>query len=128
MATTNVYDQQFGIRFDNYINLRSTARNSIVTYNAIQKVFKSRFDEGRSNAKITEFSNFYTKQPYLTSPRVQYERLLGKNKENFFKVNLYRTRFLNFFNDLYDCTSSLNFFFFDFPFLIAMKSDASRYL
>lgn len=116
------------IRFNNSLNLRAPVKNSIVTYNAIQKVFKTRFDEGRSNTKMNDFSNFYTKQPFISSPRIAYEKLLGKNKESFFKINFYKNNFNSYFNYFYDNTTSLNFYFYDFPFLLALKSDASRYL
>jgi hypothetical protein len=116
------------IRFNNSINLRNTVKNSIVTYNAIQKVFKTRFDENRSNAKLSDFANLYGKQPFVSAPRIQYERLLGKTKDNFFKVNFYKNSFQKYFNNFYDSSSSLNFYFYDFPFLLAMKSDSSRYL
>ncbi len=115
-------------RFNNSLNLRNTVKNSIVTYNAIQKVFKTRFDEGRSNAKLSDLSNLYTKQAFISSPRIQYEKLLGKTKENFFKINFYKNSFQKHFNNFYDANSSLNFYFYDFPFLLAMKSDSSRYL
>jgi hypothetical protein len=115
-------------RFSNHITLRSSVRNSIVSYNAIQKVFRARFDEGRSNTKLLDFSSFYTKHPYLTTPRISYESLLGKNKESFFKINFYKNSFFKSFNSAYDLSSSLNFYFYDFPFLLAFKSDASRYL
>jgi len=116
------------IRFSNSINLRNTVKSSIVTYNAIQKVFKTRFDESRSNTKLSDFANLYIKQPFISSPRIQYEDLLGKTKENFFKINFYKNSFQKYFNNLYDTNTSLNFYFFDFPFLLAMKSDSSRYL
>ena len=116
------------IRFNNSINLRNTVKNSIVTYNAIQKVFKTRFDESRSNAKLNSISDLYTKQPFISSSRIQYEKLLGKTKENFYKINFYKNSFQNYFNNFYDASSSLNFYFYDFPFLLAMKSDSSRYL
>jgi hypothetical protein len=125
-AGSRVLNTEF--RFNNYINLRSSVRNSIVSYNAIQKVFRARFDEGRSNTKLSDFSNFYSKHPYITSTRVPYENLLGKNKENFFKINFYKNSFFKSFNGNYDLISSLNFYFYDFPFLLAFKSDASRYL
>lgn len=116
------------IRFNNSINLRNTVKNSIVTYNAIQKVFKTRFDESRSNAKLSAISDLYSKQPFINSPRVDYEKLLGKTKENFYKINFYKNSFQKYFNNYYDSSSSLNFYFYDFPFLLAMKSDSSRYL
>lgn len=116
------------IRFNNSINLRNTVKNSIVTYNAIQKVFKTRFDESRSNAKLSSIADSYSKQPFISSDRVQYEKLLGKTKENFYKINFYKNSFQQYFNNFYDSMSSLNFYFYDFPFLLAMKSDSSRYL
>lgn len=36
------------LRFSDPISLRSTAKNSMTTYTALQKVFRARFDEGRS--------------------------------------------------------------------------------
>jgi hypothetical protein len=115
-------------RFSNHINLRSPIRNSIVTYNAIQKVFRARFDEGRSNARLLDYSNSYVRQPYITSSRLKYEKILSKNKENFFNVNLYKNQIFSSFNEFYDLFTSLNFYTYDFPFLLALKSDASRYL
>jgi hypothetical protein len=115
-------------RTSNTINLRAPVKNSIVNYNAIQKVFRTRFDEGRSNTKLSDISNSFSKQPLISSSRISYEKLLGKNKENFFKINLYKNNFQHFFNNFYDSSSSLNFYFYDFPFLLALKSDASRYL
>jgi hypothetical protein len=115
-------------RFNDNISLRNPVRNSIVTYNALQKVFRSRFDEGRSNAKLEDFAMSFSSQPHITEPRYNYERLLSKNKENFFNINFYKTSILPTFNDEYAVFSSLNFYAFDFPFLLALKSDASRYL
>jgi len=89
-------------RVFNPIKLRSTARNSIVTFNAIQKVFKSRYDEGRSNARLQDLSNSYNSHLFLTAGKTPYERILGKNYESFFSVNLYNTsltdNFSNFFS------------------------------
>jgi hypothetical protein len=94
----------------------------------MQKVFRARFDEGRSNANIFDYSSSYDYQPYISSPRYKYEKLLSKNKENFFNLNFYKNNVLENFNNFYDNFTSLNFYTFDFPFLLAMKSDASRYL
>ena len=115
-------------RFNNNINLRNTAKNSIVTYNAIQKVFKTRFDEGRSHSKLSDFSGSFSKQPFISSERVFFEKLLGKNKKSFFDIVYYKNNFKKLINTDYSSISSLNFYFFDFPFLLATKSDSSRYL
>lgn len=73
----------------NSIKLRSTAKNSIVTYSAIQKVFKSRFDESRSNTNFKDVTNSFTSYPFLTDTKSPYEGMLGKNKESFYNLNLY---------------------------------------
>jgi len=115
-------------RVSNPITLRSTARNSIVTYNALQKVFKSRFDEGRSHTSIGSFSDLSVKQPFLTDGRISYEKLLGKNTESFYNNNFYKNNTFNLINDLETNAELLNNAMFDLPFLKAYKSDASRYL
>jgi len=116
------------LRFNDQINLRSPIRNSIVTYNALQKVFRPRFDESRSHAKLSDYSSTYMTQPYVTSSRYSYEKLLSKNKENFFNLNFYKNKNLNSFNIFYDTATSTNFYTFDFPFLLGMKSDASKHI
>jgi hypothetical protein len=73
----------------------------MVTYSAIQKVFRSRYDEGRSNARLQDLSNSYESHPFLTSPRVPYESLLGKNTESFFSVNNFTKSYFDNFNETY---------------------------
>ena len=116
------------LRLSNPMKLRSTARNSVITYNAIQKVFKSRFDEGRSNARLQDFSNSFVSHPFITESKSPYEGMLGKNKDSFFTVNSYKQYFTNNFNDNYAIWNSMNIYFADLPFLLSMKSDPSRYL
>ena len=116
------------LRLSNPMKLRSTARNSIITYNAIQKVFKSRFDEGRSNARLQDFSNSFVTHPFITESKSPYESMLGKNKDSFFTVNSYKQYFTSNFNDNYSIWNSMNIYFADLPFLLSMKSDPSRYL
>jgi hypothetical protein len=114
-------------RFTNPIVLRSTARNSIVTYNALQKVFKARYEDGRSNIKINHFADVRANQPFLTDSRVSYEKLLGKNKESFYNTTFYKNNLFPVLNNLSSYNSSLNFYFFDFPFLLSLKSDPSHF-
>jgi hypothetical protein len=121
-------DPNNNLKLSNPFKVRSTVKNAMVTYNAIQKVFRSRFDEGRSNARLEDFSNSFVKHPYITDSRISYESLLGKNKESFLKTNLYsQSQKLN-----YSYLSSIfftnNIYFMDLPFLVYMKSDPSRYL
>jgi hypothetical protein len=81
------------------MKLRGSARSAIVTYNAIQKVFKSRFDEGRSHARLQDFSNSHVTHPFLTEKKTPYESLLGKNKDSFFNVNSYKQYLSDNFTD-----------------------------
>ena len=77
------------LKASNAMKLRSTARNAIVTYNAIQKVFKSRLDEGRSHSRLQDFSNSFVAHPFVTATKSPYEGMLAKNKESFFNVQSY---------------------------------------
>ena len=110
-------------RLSNPISLRSTAKNSIVTYNAYQKVFRTRFEEGRSNTRLTNFADLNVKQPFMTDGRISFEKLLGKNKEGFYNSTFYTNNSFKVLNDLADANNSLNFYFFDFPFLLSAISD-----
>lgn len=115
-------------RTSNPLKLRSTAKNSIVTYNAIQKVFKSRFDEGRSNARLIDFSNSYNSYLFLTEPKANYENMLAKNTESFFNVNTFAKSFNTNFNIITQTLTALNSTYLDVPFLLSNTSDSARYL
>jgi hypothetical protein len=110
------------------MKLRSTAKNSIVTYNAIQKVYKSRFDELRSNINFDDFTNSFTKYPFITEKKSPYENMLLKNENSFFNTSYYVTSFKNNYSVLSELTRPNNVIFFDIPFLLSMKSDAARYM
>jgi hypothetical protein len=112
-------------KLSNTLVLRSPLKNSIVTYNALQKVFKSRFDEGRSHTSFSNFASLKNKQPFISDKRISYEGLLSKNKESFFNTNFYFTKNYNFYNLT---PNPSNVYFFDFPFLKAQISDVARYL
>jgi len=116
------------VRSTNYLKLRSTTKNAIVTFNALQKVFRPRFDEGRSNVRYSDLSNTSVKYPFLTESRVPYESLLGKNKESFFSVTNYKNYLSSSYNTLSPVFNSLNIYFANIPFLLSMQSDASRHL
>jgi hypothetical protein len=116
------------LQVSNPLKLRSTTKNSMVTYSAIQKVFKSRLDEGRSHARLGDFSNSYISHPFVTSTRSPYEAMLGKNKESFFSTQAYNSFYNDNFNVLFSVWNSLNSTFLDIPFLVSMKSDPTRYL
>ena len=112
----------------NNLKLRSTAKNAIVTYNAIQKVYKSRFDELRSNINHNDFTNSFIKYPFLMEKKSPYENMLFKNANFFFNTNFYSKVFKNNYSTLANVSNVNNMLFLDIPFLTSMKSDAARYM
>jgi len=126
MSDTSEWSKSNAARISNPATLRNTAKNSMVTYSALKKVFRARFEDGRANTKMTTFGNFKVKQPFMNDVQVPYNKLLGKNKENFFNVSFFKTNTFMNFNDLAAYNNSLNYYFFDFPFLLAEKSDAAK--
>jgi hypothetical protein len=112
----------------NEVKLRSTAKNAIVTYNAIQKVYKSRFDELRSNINFNDFTNSFIKYPFLMEKKSPYENMLFKNSNFFFNANFYNKVFKNNYSFLTNALNMNNVIFLDIPFLTSMKSDAARYM
>jgi hypothetical protein len=116
------------IRSSNVLKLRGTAKNAIVTFNALQKVFRPRYDEGRSNARVQDISNSYVNYPFLGGVRTPYESLLGKNRDSFFSAVNYKNTISSNFSDVYSTINSLNIYFSNIPFLLSYQSDASRYI
>jgi predicted ATP-dependent protease len=115
-------------RMEENLKLRSTARNSIVTYNATQRVFTPRLGEDRSSARFSDLVNTFQRQPFLGAQRISYERLLGKNKHNFFTAQLFKaTPQLNP-NIFSNTTRVTGFPCFEFPFLIGRISPASKHI
>ena len=128
LTNSNFTQNYKNLNVTNNLKIRSTAKNSIVNYNAIQKVYKSRFDEGRSNANFKDFSNSFTNYPFIIDSKSPYESMIGKNKESFFNTGLYQTTYQNNYSTLLDVWNSNNVIFSNIPFLLSMKSDSSRYL
>jgi len=54
--------------------------------------------------------------------------MLGKTKNNYFSTNFYNSNVLDILNKIVSSDLSLNYHFFDFPFLLSNKSDMSRYM
>jgi hypothetical protein len=109
ISNSNTFNNLTNLELTNNIKLRSTAKNSIVTYNAIQKVFKSRLDEGRSHSRLLDFANSSTPHNFITSPKAKYESMLSKNKNTFFNVNFYNqslNKNLNLFSSVYNSLNS----------------------
>ena len=111
----------------NHLNVRASVKDSIVNYNAFQKVFRSRFDESRSHSNWSNFQNLYQSQPFLNDKVVAYTNLLGKNRTSFYTTTFFKKSLStssNFVSTLY---TQNNTQMYEFPFLDALQSDLIRY-
>lgn len=115
-------------RFSNPIALRRSAKSSIVTYQAYQKVFKLRYDEGRAHVRLTDFASSASTQPYTTEQRIKYDRMLGKTKIKHFNTTYNVNKVLPIFNNIAGLSNSLNYYFFEFPFLEGVTNDPTRHV
>jgi hypothetical protein len=107
--------------------LQSSAKNLLVNQAAFQKVFRARFDEGRSNTGASNFAYSEPKQQFLTDFGTLYTRALKKNNQNYYTAPLLKkSPFLNN-THLTTLLNTLNSGVYDFPFLLAQTSDLIRY-
>ena len=115
------------LRLSNPATLRSSARNSIVNFNAFQKVFKARLDEGRAHVHAASYADLSLKQPFLSDTKVPYLQLLGKDRTSYFETPLYSTSTHKSYNSASALTDASNTPMYDFPFLLAKTSDTARF-
>jgi hypothetical protein len=100
----------------------------MTTFQAYQKVFKLRYEEGRAHVRLTDFADSASTQPFTTEQQVKYSQMLGKTKLRHFNTNYNVNKLLPVFNNLAGLTNSLNYYFFDFPFLDGVTNDATRHV
>lgn len=115
------------LRLSNTATLRPSIRNSVVNYNAFQKVFKPRLDEGRAHTQSSNFADTRLRQPFLMDLKVPYLQLLGKNRDNFFETPLHKNLVHKNLNLSSSFMNSVNSPMYDFPFLLARTSDVARF-
>ena len=115
------------LRLSNPAVLRSSARNSIVNYNAFQKVFKPRLDESRAHVNTSTLSDLRLSQPFINDVKVPYTQMLGKNRDSFYSTPLYKTSSKLNFNPQSSLIDAINTPMYDFPFLLARTSDTMRF-
>jgi hypothetical protein len=100
----------------------------MVTYQAFQKVFKMRYEEGRAHVRLTDFADSSNTQPYTTEQKIKYERMLGKNRMRHFNTIYNVNKLLPVFNNIAGLTNSMNFYFYEFPFLDGLTNDPTRHV
>lgn len=109
------------------IEQRNSAKNLIVSSNAIVKIFKNRYDDFRSLARLRDFSDMEAKQFLISNDRINYEMLLKKNNSSFFAFDFFKAKRNLIEMGVWDLMAR-NISIFDFPFITALKSEAARYI
>ena len=125
--TYNVSSLYNTVSTNSSLNIRPSVKDSIVNYNAFQKVFRSRMDEGRAHINASHFSNISLEQPFINDKGVPYTNLLGKNRSSFYQTPFYTSYLKDSLSPLYAVYTQNNTQMFDFPFLAALQSDLIRY-
>ena len=115
-------------RLHNTMRLRQPTKSITAGFNALQKVFRPRFDQGKSHAKISDLSNSELTYPLLSEKRVKYEKLLGKNFESYFDSLPYKVVNLLVSDITNPLTNSNNVYFSNIPFLLSYTSDMIKYI
>lgn len=110
------------------LNIRPSVKDSIVNFNAFQKVFRSRLDEGRAHANTSHFSNLAQPQPFINDFGVPYVDLLGKNRTSSFASPIFMQSPLQNFNPMSAVYSLTATQMYEFPFMDALRSDLLRYI
>jgi len=78
------------LQISSLLMLRNNVKNSIVTFNALKKVFRARFDEGRSHTSLHLFAQLALPQPFINDKTINYSSLLSKDNTTFYQNNLYK--------------------------------------
>ena len=115
-------------RLSHFITLRPTARSAIITANALQKVFRARFEDSRAHANLNQIAQLASPQPFLTARRIPYEDLLGKTKANFFDLTHYHLIRPAPLDHLDELKTAHLYPYYSFPLLLSLKSDMARYV
>jgi hypothetical protein len=87
-----------------------------------------RYEEGRAHVRLTDFADSAISQPFTTEQKIKYEKMLGKTKIKHFNTNYNSNKTLKVFNDFAGLTNSLNFYFYEFPFLDGVTNDPTRHV
>lgn len=110
------------------LDQRNSAKSLMVSSNAIVKIFKNRYDDFRSLARLRDFSNMESKQFFISNDRIGYETLLKKNNFSFVALDFFKSKRDQIATHEFGDLTAQNTAIFDFPFLLALRSEAARYL
>lgn len=114
------------IRLDQVINVRLPIKNVNVTAQAMQKVFKTRFDELRSFVRGNDFSLVENRLPLISSKIPTLRGALTKNGTVFNATPIHH---LQLASTLPNAMSNLSLYTsFELPVMLGLKSDSGRHI
>ena len=109
------------------LNIRKPLKSMAVNYNAIHKVFRARFDENRAHVNVAFFNQSLAAIPFIADKKLSYEQLGKKNIIAYSHFNLFKPQIINTSQSYLAFSGALNYYFFEFPLWLSLKSDAARY-
>jgi heme/copper-type cytochrome/quinol oxidase subunit 2 len=115
-------------QLSNLLTLRGNVKNSIVTFNALRKVFRARFDEGRSHTGLHLFAQSYLPQPFINDKNINYTQLLSKDLNSYYQNLFYKNNVFKIWNTNFTHNLSQNYSFYDLPFLLSEGSDSQKFM
>jgi heme/copper-type cytochrome/quinol oxidase subunit 2 len=144
---TNQYDENLWLSNEPWSNVRSSnsinldekplledtfirvkpSLSLIQNYIAVQKVLKSRFDDGISNANTSLFHMFGATKPFINSDLTPYENLIYKNFEPYVRTYTSKDTSDLLLNQVSTSSNFSNSGFLDLPFLMGKISDSSKF-
>lgn len=110
------------------LSLITPLKNFNILANAIQKISRTTFDEHRSTNSLYDYTLNESQLLFITKPSSPIKSILNKNLITYADTNSSLTSYLNFEDTNSSVSSLSNLSFFSHPFLLALKSDASKYL
>jgi hypothetical protein len=104
-----------------------TTTGLIQNYIAVQKVLKSKFDNGQSNANTSLFFMAATPKTFINADESPYRDLIFKNFEKYVNASADKTTTNFLVNETTPSNNKNNTYFSDLPFLVGEVSDSSKF-
>lgn len=109
-------------------NLRLNSKEIKSDFNALKKVFKSKFDDFRSHNSIEILSSTPIKIPFVTSKGLDLSKTITKQANTITKVNVFSLNIKNIGNNNHYLFNLLNNYHFDFPFCLSQDQEQIKYV
>lgn len=126
LANTNSPSNVTTWRNDQTPSIRLPMKNVNITAQAMQKVFKTRFDELRSFTRPNDFSLVENRIPLLSSELPSLRSSLTKNSSTFNAVVIHRSQISTLSNA--HLSNFINTPAFELPIMLGLKSDPGRHI